>query len=861
MSSRSIRGRSRSRKKLGGKIVDHDEGPSSVFDAKPVRKVSRSPNKRKLKIFDDSEKNEVQTGPRRLTNKSNRHPQYSMKDSAHPRMVPKMTKTPGFLGDNSINKPSENNLKEKQFQNAKAFHTGNANDIISKVESRNNANTRRLNPTNNINKKLFDIRGNKMSFQSSKNNTLFDEEENDKKIKKNPITQRLSNRSENNLNFARDMLNVNVNQKKQRTSFNSTSKGNISRDKIKENSRMMSKDKRLSRYSRRNDKRSRSPGGGIKLKFGDTHTSRRNSAMSGQGLGVPASNPLQKRVPSKPIRSTSRNKMPPRTSQKNIFGQFIKEDKPTTPNFTALSPNNIISKKKNAFTYDKEKEEEDEKSALHSFDTDPESSMINSTSEIHSNLDVSANLSRISNVTGRSLSRHRPSKPKLFDDDEDHVPNIGPIRSKRTRMKSVGRTGKSTESPLAAHLSKARTAELESQVKRLRQELEQSKKIQEFYKQESVKQKGEIEGLRERLYSKESSEGIMGSEVQRLTRLLEQRDAELSDLRNKRTALENDKNNLLISLDKDAREVIKEKEQNDSLKKKLKELENQQKMNTFKFNEKTKIHETEMKRKEKEIDLYKQRELELKAEIDILKGDSKSSMKKDNRYEMHIESLKQSLKQREEILLMKEKRIKNLELEQIRGTRRIEQEELARMKAEEKVLEYENKLQREQEKIKDLDKKSTKYKYQESEQINKLQKKIRELEEELNKKNEITVTAKKSDELEFANYENEKLKKNNRILELKVAEMKSLRSKAEKESLQRMKEINEIKFKSKKSEEIKTELEVLKKDFFKVNRTREIIEKDLSRAMLKIGNALQVVNSVKLSNKERDKLMNALVGV
>lgn len=828
---------SRNRSPLQKRVSRKADEPKSIFDTSAVKRPSRSPNKRRINIFGDEDEAGA-NGPPKLniaqrgskpTGKTDMS-RYNMKDSVHPRKMPGSTKNPAFLGDNSFSKLKQEDARVKP--NLNVFHTGNVADIISKSKKQN---TDAKQPVNNVRHNQLLRKPNEASFETSKNNTLYDDIDPENAFLTQRVKQpRLSSMSQNNPNLTGKIGTLRQNQSQsQRQIVGSMSKGNLSRERIKSKNRLVSKERRMDRYSRRNDRKSRSPGGGIKLKFGEGRKSRRNSQMNSQATEQSIRvEPLRK--PSKPIRSTSRN--PPKQLQKNIFGKFIQkeeEEQEKRPKQTQPDAASQITPR-------------DDKSEMHSFDTDPESSMINSTSQIHSNLDVSGNFSRISNVTDRSISRHRPSKPRIFQDEEVVAP--------RMVIRRGASVGKKAQSPLGAHLSKMKINDLELKVGKLEKELEMEKERSGIYKKENAVLKAS-ESQKER---NEQNREELGREVKRLEEMVRERDRALERVKGHNQRLESDKNQLMVNLDKDGREMLRERDQNELLKKKLTEAESRLKMEQFKRQEKEKVFESELAGKQREIELLTQRKTELETEVEILqKGGAQTSQS--SRLEMHIDSLKQSLKQREEILLLKEKRIKDLEMDQMRNTRRSEQEELARLKAEELVKQLREDLRNQ----KRAQREGQSGAEAESEE---LRRQVEDLEEQVRGLKSKAGGARKGGaegegEVEVLRYENDKMRKNNKLLEMKVAEMKSLKSKAEKSGERRQKEVWELKQKVKEMEDLKTKMEALNKDYNIMKRTKELIEKDLSRSMLKIGNALQLVNTVKLKNRERDKLMNALVGV
>jgi hypothetical protein len=149
----------------------------------------------------------------------------------------------------------------------------------------------------------------------------------------------------------------------------------MTRANIKKNSRMMSREKRLERYSRRTEKRSQSPGGGIKLKFGEMRKSKANMNF---GQLTNRSNKMNKSVEIDKKESQKRNlnqtmNMKVGENQKkqnnNIFGDFIgiqSQGRGKKSNLTGLGKTTIIKKG----AKDEEQSMGDER---HSFDTNSDS--------------------------------------------------------------------------------------------------------------------------------------------------------------------------------------------------------------------------------------------------------------------------------------------------------------------------------------------------------------------------------------------------------------------------------------------------------------------------------------------------------
>lgn len=153
----------------------------------------------------------------------------------------------------------------------------------------------------------------------------------------------------------------------------------MTRENIRKNSRMMSREKRLERYSRRTERRSQSPGGGIKLKFGEMRKSKANlnfGQLTERSNKVNKSLEIDKKNSQKKNLNQTMNMKVGEYSKKqnnNIFGDFIGQKKETQlgrkSNLTGLGKATIIKKKTQK---ENEKKEVLNDNRSHSFDTNSE---------------------------------------------------------------------------------------------------------------------------------------------------------------------------------------------------------------------------------------------------------------------------------------------------------------------------------------------------------------------------------------------------------------------------------------------------------------------------------------------------------
>ena len=192
------------------------------------------------------------------------------------------------------------------------------------------------------------------------------------------------------------------------------------------NSSVMSREKRLERYSRRADRRSRSPGGGIKIRFGESRKKKpliarkihsRSDVKGTLNRSVEGRKKNKKRGAGDKLNQTAVEPGGPAMKSKkaNIFGNFSggglgKAQK-------VIAKNSRSSKGLIAVKPSKPVDDEDLPDLRNSFDTNTESSMMNSVS------DISANVSVMSNITGRSRRRKR-TRTQIFDDDNEVILSI-----------------------------------------------------------------------------------------------------------------------------------------------------------------------------------------------------------------------------------------------------------------------------------------------------------------------------------------------------------------------------------------------------------------------------------------------------
>ena len=115
------------------------------------------------------------------------------------------------------------------------------------------------------------------------------------------------------------------------------------------------------------------------------------------------------------------------------------------------------------------------------------------------------------------------------------------------------------------------------------------------------------------------------------------------------------------------------------------------------------------------------------------------------------------------------------------------------------------------------------------------------------------------DQTELLQYENDKLKKNSKMMELKIASLKSTEKALTKNQQMMEKTIQSLEKKTEHTESLEKEREEMKTNLDRLKDSKKLLEKDVQKSMMKIGKALELLNSLKLNSKQKDNLMNVLV--
>ena len=356
-------------------------------------------------------------------------------------------------------------------------------------------------------------------------------------------------------------------------------------------------------------------------------------------------------------------------------------------------------------------------------------------------------------------------------------------------------------------------------------------------------------------------------------------------LEKQRERLEEENNRLLIAADRRDREIELSREQTGQerkLKEKAERLLEERELN----------HKEQIQKKEEKIENYsedkdtlrnqfEQERADFRAEIEVLKTSIQRSERKDItghaedraehsrikkanlRLEEQLESVRAMIKQREEIIAIKEKRL--LELERERGdvTQNSEESQKKKLELEIQLVENQEKLenerkqtQKEREKNDDLKNQHEKAVGILREQVGGLKAKIEELETRSKK------TGEQGGNAEVLKYENEKLKKNAKKLEMKVAQLKGSEKSNVKERARLERRLDEASKLVDKISQLENDSEKSGKELLNLQKAYQSSEMRLKDSVQKIGNALYMLESVRFKGKkDKDRLMNALIGV
>ena len=383
--------------------------PRSVFETTPS-----TPSK--IDIF-------ISKDPNKLSNPN--HSPFNMKESGQVGMRPRTSKTNNFLQEHSLN--LGNNAGSRQRSN-----TGLNSKHSNLVKNQKRASVRPFKPPS---RNMFQtapssgggLYSNSSNYQRVQSGVKMNSGITDSTNPPNIVGSKM--RGSLAMNSAmRGSIPLKATQKVGSMQINNRNEETMSiRSRVsrKRGSRMntsvMSREKRLERYSKRADRRSRSPGGGIKIRFGESRKKKpliarkihsRSDVKATLNRSVEGRKKHNKRGVGDKLNQTAVEPGAPtlKTKKANIFGNFSggglgKAQKVIAKN--SRSSKGMISVKPS-----KPVDEQDLNDLRNSFDTNTESSMMNSVS------DISANVSVLSNITGRSRRRKR-TRTQIFDDDND----------------------------------------------------------------------------------------------------------------------------------------------------------------------------------------------------------------------------------------------------------------------------------------------------------------------------------------------------------------------------------------------------------------------------------------------------------
>lgn len=635
------------------------------------------------------------------------------------------------------------------------------------------------------------------------------------------------------------------------------------RENTQRTSRLVSREKRLERYSRRTERRSMSPGGGIKLKFGEMRRSKMNFNFPQKDGGVRKANKsfdVGKEDRGKAVQQNmtmidmklGENKKKQNT---NIFGDFIGDQKQENEEeqgkgrkisrLTTLNKQNIIKRGGSRQAEVQDSEVMDER---HSFDTK-------------------------SDEKGMGSSEYVDNQGGKIDDS---------LKENETEtMKGMSRPGVQVGGGVERMSRKAdlkdklKIEELEKKIVKLENTVQQQKEMVEFYKekanedgQEGVKEENE-KLIREQKEIMIKYNDLSG-EFQKIKDEMEEKKEKIEKLNKDKKDYEKEKEVLIQNMDKGKQEDYTEKE---NLLKQIKKLEQTIENKNAEIITQSESHELALEKEKEKVLTLEAKNSVIEKELNAQGNKDEEDVRTMAELHLEIETLKKKLEHMTE--QYNEEKAKNKTIVEGSKSNKTEQEKekLLRLKAEEQLLESQEKFEKLEKEKKEFEEEVEKERKQVNDTMVKLKDQIQNLNEKLENWKKESISQQENninksllnEELEVLKYENEKLKKNNKIMEMKVKDFKSTKNAAEKKLQLKDREIKDIQNKLNEIEKFKeqsnSEMGKVQKDFDNMRKAKESIEKDLSRSMMKIGNTLQILNNVKLKSKDRNLIMNALVGI
>jgi hypothetical protein len=277
--------------------------------------------------------------------------------------------------------------------------------------------------------------------------------------------------------------------------------------------------------------------------------------------------------------------------------------------------------------------------------------------------------------------------------------------------------------------------------------------------------------------------------------------------------------------------------------------------------------------KEKDLELISKEEKEdiSKKELVNLKKDKEMLQKKIIRLESEIEILKESKQQNNHKFQEAQENVGGLQMkvELLESELKTKNESLDRFQKEVdneriKSEDYQNKIKQLDEEIEIGKKENSKLKdkLKESEmKCNTLKTESTQISKELEVlKEKIQMESENlEDKTEVLQYENDKLKKNLKMMELKISTLKSSEKSLSKKNQIVEKQLKSLENKAHQADLLEKEQIILKNNLKKSEETYKILQKSYQKSMMKIGNAMNLLNTLKLKPKQQDKLMNVLV--
>lgn len=591
----------------------------------------------------------------------------------------------------------------------------------------------------------------------------------------------------------------------------------MTRENLRKNSRLMSREKRLQRYSRRTEQRSVLPGGGIKLKFGEMRRSkatislanlRRRPSQSNKSVDMGNANGSAKRRNPANLNQTVNIKIGENQKKAgNIFGDFMGQTHQNSPRLT-LGNTKLIKK---------------------------------------ANVQLEAS---------SACDRYNFDTNSQSGEEEKASPAPGAKKTEPAEWASANKQ------------LKAKIDELDRKVRGLEKTVEQQKEIIDFYKQ---KGEGQGKNLREAYANLQTEKknlliqyNAVCSELKRAKEALTEEQKNCDAHRQSKEQLETNKRASENQKEEDAK---RDAENIRALENKIAALETTAKK---KFKREGEL-EQQLLQRDKTIRELCSQKAKLESENTYLEAEKIKHItqrEKDQTKVCSLEKEHQDGKAREQL---QKDHTAQLEAQLRNAHKTAETERLTRLEAEEKLLAIQEDCESLRVKLEKLRNEADTERSEAVETMGRLKQQIVGLTEKLEEWKQQWQAQKEQDsgaaqeELEVLRYENDKMRKNNKLLELKLKEVKAAHTAAENTAHKRDKELHKAKSQAQEREAKGRaqfeELQALRREFENLRKAKQSIEKDLSRSMTKIGNSLQIINGIKLKSKDKNLLMNALIGV